>query len=179
MKKSNLYIVLGILILLIVLLVVYLANKQEKPFNQVQLDLQKNSIINLTSYDYYDTIVHVGLKEMGFEGIDLQISALSDNAIQNFQANGGDLYAHLRESNGKFYLFIRPSSKEQSITIISHELIHLEQYLTKRLVYNNGLVTWDGKVYGVDEVSYNLRPWEDEAFQRETELSNKISQILY
>ena len=179
MKKSNLYIVLGVIIVLIIILMVYLSTKEEKPFNQVQLDTQTNFVSNNTEFDYYDTIVYVGLKELGLEGIDITISPLSETARQNFQSSGGDLYAHLRELNGKYYLFILPSSKSQSMTIISHELIHLTQYHSKRLTYDNGNVTWEGREYGVEEISYNLRPWEDEAFQMEGELSNRITKILY
>lgn len=179
MKKSHLYILLGVLIALIIVLMVYLSTKEEKPFNQIQLDTQTNFVSNNTEFEYYDTIVHVGLKELGLEGIDITIAPLSETARQNFQNNGGDLYAHLRESRGKYYLFILPSSKSQSITIISHELIHLTQYHSKKLTYENGIVTWEGRPYTLEEISYNLRPWEDEAFQMEGELSNKISKILY
>ena len=179
MKKNNLFILLGVLILIIVLLLVYLGTKEEKPFNQVQLNTQVNSVTNVTEYEYYDTIIHVGLQELGLEGIDIRVSPLSETARQNFQSAGGDLYAHIRESDGKYFLFILPTSKSQSITIIAHELIHLTQYHSKKLTYSDGVVTWEGRPYGVDEVSYNIRPWEEEAFQLEGELSNKISNILY
>lgn len=179
MKKSHLYLLLGVLIALIIVLMVYLSTKEEKPFNQIQLDTQTNFVSNNTEFQYYDTIVYVGLKELGLEGIDITIAPLSETARQNFQNNGGDLYAHLRESGGKYYLFILPSSKSQSITIISHELIHLTQYHSKKLTYENGIVNWEGRPYTLEEISYNLRPWEDEAFQMEGELSNKISKILY
>ena len=179
MKKNNLFILLGVLTLILIILLVYLRTKEEKPFNRVVLNTQVNFVTNSTEYDYYDTIIHVGLQELGLEGIDISVSVLSETARQNFREAGGDLYAHIRENNGKYYLFILPSSKSQSITIIAHELIHLTQYHTKKLRYQNETINWQGQDYGVDEISYNIRPWEEEAFQQEGELSNKISKILY
>ena len=179
MKKNNLFIILGVLLFLIIILLVYLGNKEGKAFNRVTLDTNKNYVLNTTEYDYYDTIIHIGLIELGYEGIDITVAPLSEKARENFRNSGGDLHAHLREKDGKYYLFILPSSKEQSITIISHELIHLTQYHTKKLIYENGVITWEGRQYGVEEINYNIRPWEEEAFQLEGGLSNQISKILY
>lgn len=179
MNKRNLIILLGVLVLLSVLILIYIIREEQKPFNQIILDTEKNSVTNTTEYDYYDTIIHVGLQELGYEGIEISVYPLSETARQNFQNSGGDLHAHLREKDGKYYLFILPSSKSQAITIISHELIHLTQYHTKKLTYENGIVNWEGKEYGVEEISYSIRPWEEEAFQLEGALTNQITKILY
>ena len=70
-------------------------------------------------------------------------------------------------------------SREESITIISHELIHLKQYFTKELVYSNGVIYWDKKEFVLNDIGYGDRPWETDAFKKEIQLSNKIKSVLY
>ena len=76
-------------------------------------------------------------------------------------------------------LFIDDVNREESITIISHELIHLKQYLTKELVYSNGIVYWYKKELTLNDIGYGDRPWETDAFKKEPELSNKIKSAIY
>lgn len=179
MNKNLSKILIGVIILVLIILGIYFLSKQEEPsFKKVPLTNETNLVINQTGIEYYDTIIHVGLEQMGLNNITLTVAPLSESAKQNFAAEGGDLAAHLRESDGLYYLFISENSKTQSITIIAHELIHLNQYHTGELVYKNNLLTWQGKEYNLQEISYNLRPWEDDAFQKETELVRKISSIL-
>lgn len=178
MKKNKSLIIIISVIILILIFLIFVGTKNEKSFNQIQLYTSKNLITNTTQFEYYDTIIHVGLEKLGYEGIDMMVFPLSETAIQNFSSLG-DLNAHIREKDGKYYLFILPSSRQQSILTISHELIHLTQYHTKKLIFSNGIVIWDGKQYILDQINYNVRPWEEEAFSKERELSDKISKILY
>lgn len=169
-----------VIVLLIILLVtlIFLFTKKEKKFKQIELT-NTSQIFNSTKYAYYDTIVSIGLSQLGINGVTISIIPLSDKAKENFLSQGGDLNAHIRESQGDYFLFIEPTSKSQSITIISHELIHLQQYHTQKLYYEYGVVYWEGQPYSLDETIYTQRPWEEEAFSKEKDLSQKISNILY
>jgi hypothetical protein len=179
MKPSIKYFLIVIAIVLALIILFLSIPREEKPFNQIDLSNSSNTIANSTGISFYDTILHVGLKEVGLENIILSVNPLPESAIQNFREQGGDLAAHIREKDGFYYLFILPTSKSESITIIAHEIIHVLQYESDRLKFSDGLVTWEGETYVLNELKYDFRPWETEAFNQERKLANQISSILY
>lgn len=151
-------------------------NSTEKPFNQIELT-NNNEIENNTAITFIDTIASVGLDELGLKGIKLLIYPLTETAKDNFN---GELKAHIRYFEGTYYLFIDEMSREKSITVVSHELIHITQYHTGVLDYlGAGSVLWQGDLYSVEQLEYEGRPWEMDAYAREGELSTKVSGILY
>lgn len=148
----------------------------EKPFNQIELS-NNNQIENNTAITFIDTIASVGLDELGLKGIKLLIYPLTETAKDNFN---GELKAHIRYHEGIYYLFIEEMSREKCITVVSHELIHITQYHTGTLDYiGAGNVLWQGELYSVEQLEYETRPWETDAYAKESELSTKVSGILY
>lgn len=175
MKNTRL-IILGIIVLVLGFLYFYDAQpRNEPPFKSVNLE-QENYVINNTMPSFYDTIIHLGLKELGLKGVSVTVERLSDQAKQTFD---GELNAHIRYIDGGFYLFIDPLNKKRAITIISHELIHVKQYLDETFKYDDGKITWNGQTYLLDDINYDDRPWETEAFQLESQLASHISEIVY
>lgn len=149
-------------------------NSGEIVFNQVELS-SNNSIINNTQFAYYDTILSVGLDALNVKGATVVIDNLSEPAKENF---GGDLRAHVRFFNGIFYLFLGDVRKSESFDVLSHEMVHITQYLDGNLVYENDLLTWMGQDYNLETIEYDERPWEREAYSLQTDLSREISKIL-
>jgi hypothetical protein len=176
MNKNQLIFLIGFVVLSIVFLIVYKSQTTDEPtFKPVELE-QVNSIYNSSLPTYYDTIVNVGLKLAGIEGISVNVEELSNEAKQAF---GGELNAHVRYLDGRFYLFIDPLSKRKAITVISHEIVHMKQYLDGTFKYDDGRITWNGQLYLLEDITYDDRPWETEAFQLEGQLASQISEIVY
>lgn len=170
-------IILGIVIFLIWLIPII--NKQsEVTFNDVKLDDSTNMIVNQTSNSYYDTVLYLGLTELGIRGIFVDVRNLSNNSIENSESRGIDISAHIRENNGNYYIFTSELSHHESINVLSHELIHLQQYHTGKIKYNNDTVTWNGKKFGREEIPYKFRPWEIEAEDLGYELSKELTKKL-
>lgn len=182
MKKKTKNTILFLILFGILIVVILFLSKQvkDKPFNPVVLDNSTTMINNFTEFEYYDTVIHVGLEELGLKNIVINISTLSEEAQENFRSQGGqDLAAHIRERNGYYYLFISPNNRLQQIRVISHELIHLQQYHSKDLIYKNDTVIWKNDLYILSNKQYSERPWEDDAYQREGDLEKKIKNTLY
>ena len=87
----------------------------------------------------------------------------------------GKLYAQ------KEFLIELNSNQDISemICTLAHELVHVEQNVSKRLVYkfdkdvNKLLVNWEGKHLGESsQIPYRERPWEVEAFSKEQILAD-------
>lgn len=174
MKKIVL-IVTSIIMIIGLVFLVFKSKSEEQYFNQVTLS-QYNVIGNSLPINYYDTIVSVGLDQVSLSGLFITIYPLSDAAKDNFQ--NSQLKAHVRYANGAFYLFLDELDRQEAIKVISHEIIHIEQYLSKRLIYEDGVIYWENRQYELNNIDYETRPWENEAFMREGPLASKISNIL-
>ena len=69
-----------------------------------------------------------------------------------------------------FEITVRPNlSKEETLTLIAHEMVHLKQHATNQLFdYARGTTCrYNGKVYDRDKIDYWELPWEIEAYGRE------------
>jgi hypothetical protein len=161
-------------VLIIVIFVIGKFDTEDNPFNKIQLS--ENNLV-LSTDGTCDTILRVGLDVANLSGLIVNILPLSESAKSSFN---GDLNAHLRLHDGTYYLFINHNnSREELIRIISHEIIHIQQYHSKRLIYENGSVMWEGAEYDLNSISYENRPWENEAFSGQNEIYQKIYNILY
>lgn len=177
MKTRN--IILIVCSLLLLGFIVYFFSKTEDvKFRTIQLNKMSNSVTNNTIYEYYDTILYIGLNKLNLDNIDLSVIPLSEEAKRDFANQGGDLTAHLREFMGNYYLYIDDISKNKSIEVLSHELIHLQQYDSGILSYKNDTLTWKGQKYSRTEIPYDNRPWENEAFDKGNVLSSAIEKEL-
>jgi hypothetical protein len=107
------------------------------------------------------------------------VVVMLDNLNRYDPSFDGDLKAHVRFYEGNFYVFISELSREESIKVISHEVIHISQYFTRELEYNDGVVKWRGVDYDLNTTLYNERPWEEDAFRKESDLYTKVYNVLY
>jgi hypothetical protein len=177
--KKKILIIIGV-ILLIFLVVVFSLNlsaQEEGYFNKVDLlESYGNTITNNQLPSYYDTILSVGLSSQGVMGAYVVINKLSDEAKEQFN---GELKAHVRFFDGVYYLYIDEMSRVEAIQVISHEIIHIYQYNSGQLFYENGEITWNYKKYNLSSVDYDNRPWEKDAFDKEDVLSKNVFESLY
>ena len=153
---------------------------QEQPFKQFDIETT-NMVANRTEDNYLDSVVYVGLNELGMDSLAVTIRPITDEVKQQFDSEG-TLKAHILGRGRQYIIFLDDMGRDESIKVLSHELIHLRQYVTQKLILHKNEVIWDGKViseYKVSESKYNDRPWEIEAFAEQRQLENKIRNILY
>lgn len=165
-----------LLIILTILLVIglYLLNNSDKPYNKVILS-KENHITNLTNIVYLDTIISVGLSKLKQSNVFVVVLPLTQRQIDQF-ADSGELKAHIVGNDSNYIIFVSDITRNESITVISHELIHLNQYQSGRLKIDSTGVIWEGNL--IDNLLYEERPWEIEAFSEQKNLSNKIEKVL-
>ena len=176
---KNWKIVTGVVVGLTVvagLVLLLAAGQEERPFKQVELTAN-NSVLNGTDLPYYDTIMSVGLDQAGLSNILITIEPLSDRARSQFD---GSLKAHIRYWDGQYYLFIGDFGRTEAIEVISHEIVHIQQYESQDLTYDNttGDIIWKDRLYTL-ETNYEDRPWETDAFSKQSSISDRITSILY
>jgi hypothetical protein len=109
-------------------------------------------------------------------GFNVMLRELTDGAKSQFD---GELKAHIRYENDDFYIFIGKMDRNEAIEVLSHEVIHMLQYRSGNLSYTNGKVTWMGEVLDLNSKEYEERPWEVEAFQKQSQLIGMVKESLW
>lgn len=175
MKKNIVKIVVGVIVIILLLLLISRTRSEDRPFNQIQLS-GNNFIHNERFPSYYDTVLSVAMDQMGLTGHNVIVRELSDGARGQFD---GELKAHIRQVGPDFYLFTQEMDRKESIEVLSHEVIHMQQYSSGDLYYDNGNVTWKGEVLELNSKEYEQRPWENDAFSRQSQLINLVEGLLW
>jgi len=172
MKKKLPIIIIGLVVIVFVVYLIVTYKDPNRPFKTIKLS-GDNFIENSVYPPYYDTVLSVAMNEMGMVGKRVFIRELSDGAKAQFD---GELKAHLRYHNSMFYLFIVNLNRTEAIEVLSHEVIHMDQYLKRDFIFENNEIIWMGKVMELG--SYESRPWERNAYVRQGMLIDKVNETL-
>lgn len=177
MNRKN--IVIGLIVLIIVGFVIYLLSNQKQTYFK-KITLSNNNIItNKTSKSYLDTLVSEGLDVLGLRGEFVMIKTM-EPSLKGSLGTDTELRACIIGGDNQYIIYIDDLNREESLTILSHELIHLQQYSSGRLIkMEDHFVMFNDKVYNVDEIIYRDRPWEIEAFNKQNDLKIKLEKNLY
>jgi hypothetical protein len=70
-------------------------------------------------------------------------------------------------------------NRDESIEVLCHEVIHMEQYSSGDLVYDNNFIIWKGDKMELNSKEYMDRPWEKDAFDRQSQLIKSVESVLY
>ena len=172
-------IVIGI-ILLLVIGYFLLRPIEEQYFNKITIP-PTSVVTNQTKDSYLDTIVHVGLNILEIDTVFVQIKKLPKS--QKSDDEDIDLVASIiSDGKNQFVIFVRENdSRNENIEKISHELIHLRDYYTQKLILFDewGIIYGDEEWEDLRSMEYRDRPWEIEAFKEGPILEKKIKNKLY
>lgn len=172
------------------ILTIYIFNscsceRNNQQIESVDIYRNNNNIINHINNDYIESIVIVGLHELKIDSVTVNLYYLPTN-FKNIVTDNKIFVVNaliLENVENNYSIFVNNDSEksEKLIEYIAHELIHLEQFNSKRLVvYDNlNVIRFDNKLYFTLETNYESRPWENEAFAKQDELKNRIDNILY
>lgn len=178
MKNKKLWIGAAITILIIIS-ITFLTSK-EKHFSPIGLDKKENFVIDRTDEKYMDTIVYIGLKELGIKNVVVTVRYIP-NGTTSFEKDM-DLYGYIiGGQNGQFIIFIKKhGSRSTNLHTLSHELIHLKQILKKDLIKVGPDAVYKNIVYpNANNIEYKDRVWEIDAELEGIELSKRINKTLY
>jgi hypothetical protein len=174
------YVGIIFLILLIIFGIYKLATTKARTFKLVNIE-KNNYIQNKTDKPYLDSIIHVGMNELGISGTYIIIKPLTEETKKQFSSEI-ELKAHIKGLGKQYVIWIDDMGRDETIRVLSHELIHLRQYYNGKLVVSDGLIKWNNQIIPLTELStieYNARPWEIEAFQEQKYLDIDIRKVLY
>jgi hypothetical protein len=175
MKKAYKYLI-AFLILSLILTLILISSKEVK-FNRVILS-KSNTVYNMTKKSYLDTIVKTALDIESVKGVTIVIQVLA-NLKQESLGGELEIKASIYGEGNTYILKMNDNiDKKEAVLVVAHEIIHLKQYYSKKLVIRQGYVFWGGVIVDHKNINYQERPWEKEAFSKQEELKNKIEKIL-
>jgi hypothetical protein len=176
-KSVNKYIIIAILILILSAVLYIMLTQKEKYFAPIKFD-NENLILNGTKKAYLDTIVYVGVKTLNIKNTTITILPIKNKPKLDLN-DDFDVKAYIVYYLGNYYIYVDNMSRYESITVLSHELIHLNQYYKKILVVKGDTAEWNKKTYIISDIPYNDRYWELDAFEKQEDLYNKLIKQLY
>lgn len=183
LQKYKTLIFFGLFLLMVILLV--LKFRQEAvPYNKVNLS-HHNIIHNKTEYTFLDTTLSVTLDFAKVQGVTIIVRDLTPEIREEFSnSNSGvELQAALVGKGSQYILYVYRLNRINSLVTIAHEVIHLMQYRSGRIqLIDPTQISWEGDTISMDRIyniPYSERPWEKEAFDGETALSEKVERVLY
>lgn len=129
------------------------------------------TIINLTGNANVDKVLTIGTDILGLKNITI--------VANNYNKGDSDITAFVTGSFGNYNIYINPNiNEDEFIKSLSHELIHIAQFQSDRLIMEtkNGTTTtkWEGRFWDYANIDYFNRPWEREAFVDGKNLARKI-----
>ncbi len=168
-------IILILIFVLFIILFFALSQNENNTFNKVSFN-DNNKIYNKTEETFLDTITLAGMHALNIKNTAILITPIQISEIEN----NIELKAYIKETTGGYIIFIKRSDKDESIKIISHELVHLNQLISKRLISKDSIIIFDNVKYYINNMpEYEKRPWEIEAFSNQYIIENKITTMLY
>jgi hypothetical protein len=152
-----------------------LTTNTDKPFKQLTFT-DNNYVHNRTEVKYLDTLVLAGLHELDIKDESILILPLTKRISGNIE-----LKAHIRQVKGGYIIWIDKFSRQTNFQVLAHELIHLQQYKSNKLVMlGDTALSYEGIIYNIDALpEYTDRPWEKEAFEKQDELMVKMLSVLW
>lgn len=157
-----------------------IGNIKEKYNEYENNTINDNNIVinNKLKKTYLDSVVNIGLHELEIKNITVIIRDLTDD-IKSTLPSDITYFALVKKYDNNYVIWIDDMNRTNSIKILSHELIHIQQYNNKRLIINNSNIYWEQKEYlNINYVNYYNRPWENEAFKKQSDLSTRITNKL-
>jgi hypothetical protein len=154
--------------------------KEEEFLDTIEIE-SNNIVTNRTDNEFYDKIVEVGLYELGIDSVYVRINEITDEAKSNFDIDT-ELRAHIVGRGNQYTIWIDEMGQDESIKVLSHELIHLEQYRNREIILEEYYVVWRGinYTYGdIERMDYLKRPWEIDAINKSKKLRESMEGILY
>jgi hypothetical protein len=154
--------------------------KEEEFLDTIEIE-SNNIVTNRTDNEYYDNIVEVGLYELGIDCVYVRINDITDQAKSNFDIDT-ELRAHIIGRGNQYTIWIDEMGQDESIKVLSHELIHLEQYRNREIILEEYYVVWRGVNYtygDIERMDYLKRPWEIDAINKSKKLRESMEGILY
>ena len=156
------------------------AKKQPKEWTFGPKPVVNWQATNKVKYDMTTICKLILTQILNIKDIEL-IVVTNDSQVKIFDTPDFELQAMLigYPNLNKYSLILRSNIGAASIlSVVCHEMVHLDQYNRGDLELKGKTFKWKGKEYA-GEVPYFQRPWEIEATKKQKEIENKVKKLYF
>jgi len=181
-KKSSIGIIAIVIavLVLIVGIIVLQKKKDARPFNHIEVPLTI-VVENATDYDKADTIsMYIANRIFDIDTLNLMIVYIPEHLNEGEMELYG-IVQHIPFKKNQFIILLNRKniSLSKLKEILSHEFVHISQYISGDLVVYPNYAVWKGEDIYFGEVAYKDRPFEKEAFKYQGGVMSKLNKMLY
>ena len=183
MKKKNLWIVLLIVLIAIGILITLITiqkKRDARPFNTYDF-LKTLAIENATKYNRADTIcLYLAHQILGLDTINLMIANIPEH-LNNGEMEFQGMVQMTSFKHNQFLILLNKknlSFSKLKLTL-SHEFIHINQYISGDLIVYPKFAIYKGEKIYFSKTKYKNRPFEKEAFKNQSKIMKKLDKFLY
>ena len=154
-----------LLIALVIFAIYKLSTQKEKYFSTFTFE-RSHQVYNTTGVAYLDTIVQAGLQSLNIDTVIVIIKPLIN--ADGILPEGLTTKAYIKGSGRQYIIYIDNFSRDEYITILSHELIHLKQYYKTHPSRNAKQIldTRDNQVYQTRKSFCELNNIKDTEYKK-------------
>lgn len=185
MKKTLhivLWVILSAVLIFTIIGILELVQKKKdaRPFNQY--DFPSTLVVeNSTQYDKADTIcLYLAHQVLGLDTLNLIIVYIPE-VVQPKEMELYGIVQYIPFKPNQFLILL--NRDKMSLTklkeTLSHEFVHIDQYLSGDLVVYPLFAIYKGEDVYLKEVPYEERPFEKEAFAIQGKFYKKLNKLLY
>jgi len=163
-----------VMVLITVLIISLLSKEKTFEYKPISKD---NLVWSRTTKNYLDTIVSVGLDILDVKGVSVHIKDMD----KDVEVGEYTIDAYINGIPTQYIIHVNTKlSRDVSINVMAHELIHLLQIERGDLVQGKNSVIWMGKIYNDPKsIPYLSREWELQAYKDGIQLEKKLRSRLY
>lgn len=132
-----------------------------------------NTIYNIERNKELTKYLAVALNAYEIKNITIVIRYLTPEEFIYLSTPLGVTKAITQYKEGVYCISLVPTSPEESIRLIAHEIVHVKQLYDKRIIYTDTSFIWKGKQLNEIPI-YDERPWEIEAMTKEDSITKII-----
>jgi hypothetical protein len=180
-KTVRNWLIFGIIVIILAFIFVLTEPKEEQP-KPVFTFPASMVVQNYSGKSYIDTIAMVTLYNiMEYDSINLSIHDMPYNMSTPTHDIAGYMTVNPYQRH-VYFLFVDPQCTTVSnIDLIAHEMVHIQQYESGDLKYlmDNSGVIYKGDTIRSEDVPYDKRPHEIDAFAQERILAKSLNKMIY
>jgi len=178
--KKKIWIPLLILVILVFVTLVIVQKKRDaRPFNHYEFP-STLVINNYTDYRADTLSLYLANKILNLDTLNLTIVYIPD-VINDGEMEFYGIVQMLPFEKNQFIMLL--SKKKLSLgklkETISHEFVHIDQYISRDLIVYPGYAMFKGDSIVFKEVKYEDRPFEKDAFKRQDQFKKELEKLLY
>jgi hypothetical protein len=184
MSKKIKNIVLIILSLIMLVTFFYVINliqekRDSRPFNHYEFP-ETLVIKNYTDYRADTICLYLAHKILGLDTVDISITYMPPH-INAGKIEYFGLVEKINFGTNKFLILLSKDkiSFSKLKTFLCHEFVHIDQYVRGDLELFGSFAIWKGDTIYPKEVDYMNRPFEKEAFSKQSDYLKKLNILLY